>query len=146
MQDGRGAREGPRGSPDEPFGEPVENDPTQAVEEGEPYFPPTDPVTRQTETGETKIAGGFGRGEIRDGHIHAATEVAPSDEAIEDAVRAELALDASTAHLRIGVSVRDGVARLVGVVADATDAENAVAVAGRVPGVSDVLDELGGTA
>ena len=47
----------------EPFDKPVENDPTEAVEEAEPYFPPTDPVVRTDHSGETRIAGGFGSGE-----------------------------------------------------------------------------------
>ena len=72
----------------------------------------------------------------------AASAVVPSDGALEDAIRMELALDASTAYLDIRVSVADAVATLEGEVADAVDAENAVAVAGRVPGVSDVVDEL----
>jgi hypothetical protein len=139
VQDGRGDTEARE---DEPFQQPAENDVTNAVEEGEPYFPPTDPVTRQDARGETRVAGGFGDGRVRETHPHAATEVAPSDEALEDAVRAELALDATTADLRIGVHVRDGVAHLRGDVADLVDAENAVAVAGRVPGVEDVADEL----
>jgi hypothetical protein len=127
----------------EPFGEPVETDPAKAVENAEPYFPPTDPVIRLKRHGEAEIAGGFGDGDapVREGHVRAATEGA-SDEGLEDAIRAELALDASTAHLRLRVSVKEGVARLSGQVADAADSENAIAVAGSVPGVVDVLDEL----
>ena len=44
--------------------------------------------------------------------------------------------------LDIRVRVADAVATLEGEAADATDAENAVAAAGRVQGVADVIDEL----
>jgi osmotically-inducible protein OsmY len=138
VQDARGERD----ARDEPFQEPTENDPTAAVENAEPYFAPTDPVVREAADGQTKIAGGFGSGEVTTARPRAATEVAPSDEALADAVRAELALDASTAHLAIGVSVAEGVARLEGEVTDAVDAESALAVAGRVPGIVDVDDAL----
>ena len=40
----------------EPFEEPVETDPTEAVEEGEPYFPPTDPVVRTGRGGRVGFA------------------------------------------------------------------------------------------
>jgi osmotically-inducible protein OsmY len=126
----------------EPFDKPLETDPTQAVEEAEPYFPPTDPVVRLGPKGETKIAGGFGAGDVPKTHAHAAIEDVPSDEAIEDLVHRQLRLDASTAHLRLKVGVLQGVVRLQGMVEDEADAENAMAVAGDVPGVVEVIDEL----
>jgi osmotically-inducible protein OsmY len=119
----------------EPFDQPVETDPTEAVEEAEPYFPPTDPVVRVDRKGETQIAGGFGSGDLPSGH-------APSDEALEDLVHRALRLDASTAHLQLKVGVLQGVVRLQGIVDDEADAENALAVAGDVPGVTEVVDEL----
>jgi osmotically-inducible protein OsmY len=123
----------------EPFDKPVETDPTEAVEEAEPYFPPTDPVVRIDRKGETQIAGGFGTGEASSGPP---TEDAPSDEALEDLVHRALRLDASTAHLGLSVAVLQGVVRLQGSVDDEADAENALAVAGDVPGVVEVVDEL----
>jgi osmotically-inducible protein OsmY len=126
----------------EPFDQPLEVDPTEAVEEAEPYFPPTDPVVRVDRKGETQIAGGFGTGEVVGGHPHAGIEDVPSDEALEDLVHRALRLDASTAHLQLKVGVLQGVVRLKGVAQDESDAENALAVAGDVPGVVDVLDEL----
>jgi hypothetical protein len=124
----------------EPFDRPVESDPTEAVEEAEPYFPPTDPVVRVDQKGETRIAGGFGTGEAIQQHPHAA--LVPSDEAVEDLVHRALRLDASTADLQLRVGVRQGVVRLQGPVESEDDAENALAVAGDVPGVIDVVDEL----
>jgi BON domain-containing protein len=126
----------------EPFNAPVETDPTEAVEEAEPYFPPTDPVVRVDEQGETRIAGGFGTGEPLEHRPVAATEDVPSDEALEDLVHRALRLDASTAHLRLKVGVLQGVVRLQGLIEDEADAENALAVAGDVPGVVEVIDEL----
>jgi osmotically-inducible protein OsmY len=126
----------------EPFAEPVETDPTEAVEEAEPYFPPTDPVVRVDDTGETQIAGGFGTGEALEQHPTAATQGGPSDEALEDLIHRALRLDASTAQLRLKVGVLQGVVRLRGSIEDESDAENALAVAGDVPGVVEVIDEL----
>ena len=123
----------------EPFDKPVETDPTEAVEEAEPYFPPTDPVVRVDRQGETRIAGGFGAGDTPETH---ATQDTASDEALEDLVHRALRLDASTAHLRLKVGVLQGVVRLQGMIEDEADAENALAVAGDVRGVVEVSDEL----
>jgi osmotically-inducible protein OsmY len=126
----------------EPFSEEPETDPGEAVEEAEPYFPPTDPVVRQGPKGETQIAGGFGAGDVPDKHAHAEIEDVPSDEALEDLIHHALRLDASTAHLRLKVGVRDAIVRVQGIVEDESDAENVLAVAGDVPGVIEVIDEL----
>ena len=126
----------------EPFTAPVETDPTEAAEEAEPYFPPTYPVVRVDRQGETQIAGGFGTGEALERHPTAAISGAPSDEALEDLVHRALRLDASTAHLHLKVGVSQGLVRLHGVIEDESDAENALAVAGDIPGVVDVIDEL----
>jgi osmotically-inducible protein OsmY len=126
----------------EPFDQPVETDPTRAVEEAEPYFPPTDPVVRTDRKGETQIAGGFGTGEPVEQSSHAVTNDVPSDEALEDLVHRALRLDASTAHLHLKVGVSQGIVRVQGLIEDESDAENALAVAGDVPGVIEVIDEL----
>jgi len=126
----------------EPFDKPVETDPTEAVEEAEPYFPPTDPVIRTDHSGETRIAGGFGSGETSEQRPPAATADVPSDEALEDLVHRALRLDASTAQLHLKLGVLQGVVRLQGTIEDEADAENALAVAGDVPGVVEVIDEL----
>ena len=120
----------------------IEIDPTEAVEEAEPYFPPTDPVVRIDHQGETRIAGGFGTGDALERHPTAATRGGPSDEALEDLAHRALRLDASTAHLHLKVGVVQGVVRLRGTIDDEADAENALAVAGDIPGVVDVIDEL----
>jgi hypothetical protein len=125
-----------------PSDDPGETDPAAAVENAEPYFPPTDPVLRVPEHGEARIAGGFGSGEIREDSARGVVNDVSADEGLEDLVHRELRLDASTADLRLKVGVRDGVVLLEGDVPDETDAENALAVAGRVPGVVDVIDQL----
>lgn len=126
----------------EPFDQPVETDPTKAVEEAEPYFPPTDPVVRTDRKGDTQIAGGFGTGEPLEQQPRTVTRDVPSDEALEDLVHRALRLDASTAHLHLKVGVSQGIVRVQGPIEDESDAENALAVAGDVPGVIDVADEL----
>jgi osmotically-inducible protein OsmY len=126
----------------EPFDKPIQTDPAEAVQNAEPYFPPTDPVVRVDRKGETRVAGGFGTGEAPESHVPAATEDAPSDEALEHLVHRALRLDASTAHLHLKVGVLQGVVRLQGMVEDEADVENALAVAGDVPDVVEVLDEL----
>jgi osmotically-inducible protein OsmY len=126
----------------EPFDEPVQTDPTESVEDAEPYFPPTDPVVRVDRKGDTQVAGGFGAGDAPKPQAHAAIEDAPSDEALEDLVHRALRHDASTAHLRLKVGVLQGAVRLQGLIDDESDAENALAVAGDIPGVVEVIDEL----
>src|SRR5690606_37807832 len=66
----------------------------------------------------------------------------PADSALEEAVIIELREDSATAHLDIRVTSIDGVIYLRGIVDDIEDAENAEAVAARVPGVVEVRDEL----
>lgn len=104
------------------------------------FFPPTDPVIRAGADGEPEIAGGFSPSaepaapeRSSDGRI--------GDEGLADAVRDALALDASTADLRLTVEVDGGVVRLRGAVAGIEDGENAEAVASAVPGVAEVVDE-----
>src|SRR5207237_10705008 len=126
----------------EPFDKPVEADPTEAVEEAEPYFPPTDPVVRTDHSGETRIASGFGSGKTPAQEPRGAIADAPPDETLEDLVHRALRLDASTAQLHLKVGVVQGVVRLRGTVDDEADAENALAVAGDVPGVVEVIAEL----
>lgn len=120
MIDGQGERES-RAS--EPFNEPVQDDALASVEEAEPYFPPTDPVM-----GEQPVGAAEARG--------------TGDEALAERVRRELSEDATTTDLEIEVDVRESVATLRGRVPELADTDNALAVAGRVPGIEDVVDEL----
>ena len=118
MIDGRADRDPRR---EEPFEQPVQDDAAESVEQAEPYFPPTDPVMGEGSLGET---GGSG------------------DEALAELVRRALAEDAATTDLELEVDVRDRIATLRGHVPELTDTDNALAVAGRVRGIEDVVDEI----
>jgi hypothetical protein len=122
--------------------QPLTTDATEVVEgdADTTFFPPTDPVVRAGADGEPEILGGFAPTadvpapeRSSDGRL--------GDEAIADAVRDALALDASTADLALSVEVVDGVVHLRGTVLSIEDSENAEAVAGAVPGVVEVIDE-----
>jgi hypothetical protein len=84
---------------DDPLWEPAEEDPTEAVEGGEPYFPPTDPVIEPGP--DPKIVGGFSEtamsGEPPPPHAETG---GPADEALAERVRRELREDAATTQLR----------------------------------------------
>jgi osmotically-inducible protein OsmY len=111
-------------------------------EEASTYFLPTDPVIATDERGEAYVLGGFSPTADADVTVGtSALDGKPGDEAIADAVRRELREDAATTALDIAVSVQGGVVTLRGTVEGIEDAENAEAVAGRVTGVIDVVDE-----
>jgi osmotically-inducible protein OsmY len=110
---------------------------------GEVYTPPIDPVITTSPHGDAQVLGGFEIDSAEDVEVDASAEDrAPGDEALADAIRRELAEDASTTDLNIVVAVRQGVAHLRGQVEDLDDAENAEAVAARVPGVREVVEEI----
>jgi osmotically-inducible protein OsmY len=66
----------------------------------------------------------------------------PGDEALADAIRRELREDAATTELKIQVEVVEGIAYLRGAVPHMEDLDAVEAVAGEVPGVREVVDEL----
>lgn len=118
-----------------------------ATEAGLPYSPPTDPVVRPAENNQgLEIVGGFGAAAddaFPDDPVGTALGAAPpGDEDLEEQVLAELAADAMTTDLAIEVAARNGVVRLRGRVPTLDDAEAAEAVAGNVPGVREVIEEL----
>lgn len=124
----------------------------RAIEEAEPYFPPTDPVVRpSTDDQDLRVVGGFQSTSMDELATEADAE--PTDEMDEiaqfeirddDDIRAdvlrELREDALTTDLTLEVNVINGVVFLKGSVSSVQDAENAEAVAGRVPGVAEVRD------
>lgn len=125
----------------EPFLDETETDAGEATEEGEPYFPPTDPVVREGRS--TRILGGFAGSAMGDDPPAPRTHVGgPADEALADDVRRALRQDAATTDLELDVSVTDAVATLRGRVSELADTDNALAVAGRVRGIADVVDEI----
>jgi osmotically-inducible protein OsmY len=121
---------------------PSSSDPEDAVESGDRvYSPPNDPVVGTDARGRAQVLGGFGT-ESDVPVERSAMDDRIGDEALADAIRRELREDAATADLSIVVAVRQGVAHLRGRVSDMQDAENAESVAGRVPGVREVVEEL----
>lgn len=115
--------------------DPVEPDPV--------FYPATDPVIVSDRTGSVDVLGGFSPG--ADDAIEvapSAEDALPGDEALADAIRQELLEDATTTDLTVHVSVTNGNVTLRGTVASLEDAENAEDVAGRVPGVQSVNEEL----
>jgi osmotically-inducible protein OsmY len=110
---------------------------------GEVYTPPIDPVIATDVHGRAEVLGGFEIDSADDVAVErSAMDSVPGDEALADAVRRELAEDSATADLNIVVAVRNGVVHLRGQVEDLDDADNAESVAGRVPGIRDVVEEL----
>lgn len=113
---------------------PAEPDPT--------YFAPTDPVLGQDAGGSPVVIGGFSATSMASDEVDRPTTGGLGDEAIADAIRRELREDALTTDLAIDVDVVEGVAHLRGTVPVLQDTTSAAAVAGRVPGVREVVDEL----
>jgi osmotically-inducible protein OsmY len=115
-------------------------DPEESTAEAIPYYPPTDPVVRPITGDESiEILSGFGPGAEGSDTGEGA---APGDEDIAEAVAGALRRDALTSDLAISVLVRNGVVYLRGHVPSADDAA-AEAIAGDVPGVVEVREELG---
>ncbi|SRR5581483_5328249 len=102
------------------------------------YFPPTDPVL---ENGE--VVGGFDATSMDSLEVEPSVSgVGPGDDALAEAVRRELREDAATTDLPIRVCVEEGIVHLRGRVLSIEDVENAEEVAGRLPGVREVVEEL----
>ncbi|MDQ3809225.1 MAG: BON domain-containing protein [Chloroflexota bacterium] len=108
----------------------------------EVYTPPDDPVITTDLHGRTQVLGGFGTEPDLVRPDRSTLDGEPGDEALADAIRQELREDAATADLQIVVAVRNGVVHLRGQVSDLDDADNAEAVASRVPGIREVVEEL----
>ncbi len=115
---------------------------SEDLEGAEPVFVPTDPVITTDEHGRAEILGGFGTDSMAEIEVEPSAEDAlPGDEALAEAVQRELREDAATHGLGVDAFVRRGVVHLRGWVPDLEDADNAEAVASRVPGVREVIDE-----
>lgn len=120
-------------------------DPGLAAEEGLPYFPPTDPVIGEqlVEQDEVEVIGGFQPTAEDHDDEDVDRQHVRDDERITDDVRKELREDATTTDLtNIDVFTVNRVVHLRGEVETLEDAENAEAVAARVPGVTQVREDL----
>lgn len=127
----------------------MEDNPNGITPEGTPqepdpaFFAPTDPVIGPSESGRLEVVGGFAPGAMSGQGVDPSYEDnLPGDEALVDAISRELHEDALTTDLNVQIFVRNRVAHLRGVVPTLEDAENAEAVAERVPGVREVIEEL----
>lgn len=126
----------------------------EAVEEAEPYFPPTDPVVQPTEDDqELEVVGGFedtSMEETAEDPGLDSSETAPEspvagdrdDETVREDILRELRQDALTTDLDVDVEVINGIAVLKGSASSLEDALNAEEVTWRVPGVRDVREEI----
>ena len=119
------------------------SDPMESAAEAIPYMAPTDPVVRPVDSPqELEIVGGFASTSMDDplGGMDV-NDLRRDDAILADVVR-ELREDAATIDLGIRVTADRGVVTLRGEVPNLDDAENAESVAGRVPGVVEVREEL----
>lgn len=101
------------------------------------YVPPIDPVTDAR-----GMVGGFQASSMSSIEVERSSDGTLGDEAIRDAILQELREDAATNGLALEVGVLRGVVTLSGHVSDLEDVESAEEVAGRVPGVVDVIEEI----
>jgi osmotically-inducible protein OsmY len=122
---------------------PLETFPNETDVGAEPIFAATDPVISVDEHGRAHVLGGFSSDSMASIDVEpSAEDTDPGDEALVEAVRRELKEDAATTSLNIEVFVRRGIVHLRGRVPGPEDVDNAEAVAERVPGVREVVDEL----
>jgi hypothetical protein len=125
--------------------DPGTTDMIEAVEEGEPYFPPTDPPLRLDDRLENvDVLGGFAATSLEEPaeDVDHPLRLLTNDEEILERVRYALLADAYTSDLNIEVEVEDGVVYLHGQVRSIDDIEQAEQVAGSVPGVEEVQEDL----
>lgn len=128
-------------------GSDMTDDPIAAVEEGIPYMPPTDPVVRPANhEDQLEVTGGLGTTSMDEFPDQLGTtsfgNAPPGDEDIRSQVLEALHADAATTDLEIHVTVRNRVVHLRGHVPTLDDAESAEEVAGRIPTVREVREEL----
>ena len=122
------------------------SDPLLASEEGLAFVPPVDPPVLPADNPEgLEIAAGFASSRTDESfdsdHL---TEVLPAEDEMTARVRDALRSDATTAAFADALEIETDGGRVIlrGVVEDLEDDDNAVAVAGDVPGVEEVVDAL----
>lgn len=124
--------------------DPGTTDLIEVIEEGEVYFPPTDPpvtLRRYTNAGMMDGFSATSDEEPTEPEDHP-LRVQGNDEELAEQVRYALAADAYTADLNIEVEVEYGVVYLHGKVRSLEDIEQAEQVAGGVQGIEDVEEDL----
>jgi len=124
------------------------DNPFEAVQEGMPYVPPSDPPTTpsaEDDRQNAQVAGGMSTSaldEPYDANHHRSSY--PADDEMSARVRDALRAESSTTQYAdtIAVITRGPVVVLRGEVDDLTDSDNLVAAAAYVTGVDEVIDEL----
>ena len=114
------------------------SDPMVASDEAEPYLAPIDPPVLPGGRDNIEVAQGFASSS--EGEEQRAGT--PGDDAITERVSHLLRGDAATTALELAVETIDGVVYLRGTVQSLDDTDMAAEVAGRVPGVVEVVDEM----
>ena len=123
------------------------DNPDVAAEEGLTYIPPIDPpVVPSADRPEgIEIAAGFGTSALDEPYdmSHPSDTISDEDE-MSARVREALRADAATSRYAdlVAIGTSGTVVALRGVVDDLDDSDNLAAVASRVSGVSEVVDEL----
>jgi osmotically-inducible protein OsmY len=109
----------------------------EASEGDEVFVPPVDPVGTDRE-----VIGGLQSSAVEEIDVERSADGELGDEAIRDAVLRELREDAVTTALAIDVEVSSGRVILTGTVTDIQEAETAEEVVARIPGVTEVEEQL----
>jgi hypothetical protein len=123
------------------------DDPNVAAEEGLTWVPPIDPpvVPDPDDPQGIQVAAGFGQSALDEPYDadHHSETLADEDE-LSARVREALRADASTSQYAdsLVIGTRGSTVALRGVVDDVDDSDNVVAVASRVSGIAEVIDEL----
>lgn len=117
-----------------------------AAEEGMTYVPPTDPPVVPSDSPEgAEVAAGFGATALDDPYDQDHRAQTTSDEdSMAALVRDALRADAATSRYAdsVAIGTRGGTVALRGTVDDIDDTDSLTEVAGRVSGVTEVIDEL----
>jgi hypothetical protein len=120
--------------------------PDVAAEEGLTWVPPMDPPVVPGEGPEgLQVASGFGSSALADPYDEDhQSDLLSAEGELNDRVREALRADSTTSTLedRIAIGTIGGRVVLRGVVSDIEDSDNVVAVAERVVGVIEAVDEL----
>lgn len=130
-------------------GDELTSDERVAVQEGVPYFPPTDPpVDISDDPDGIEVTAGFQSTSMDDEREPESDEDLQEDDSgiqdskIVDNVVRELNEDSATTALNIHVASVRGVVHLTGFVSDPNDGDLAASVAERVDGVRQVVERL----